>query len=211
MTGDIPLGCTCGKVRGVARDVSASNGTRLLCYCRDCQAFAFFLERAGEILDQNGGTDVFQLAPSKVEINQGSDQLRCMRLKQGGLLRWSTACCRTPIGNTLATKQAPFVGIIHSFMDHEGHGVDREAALGPIRGASFTQYARGDTSGLDGHPKAGNAMLVRMIARLLLARIRGQHLPTPFFDSESSKPSVEPHVLSADELQHVVTARDAAR
>jgi hypothetical protein len=37
-------------VRGVAREVSPSSGFRLLCYCKDCQGFARFLERA-DVLD----------------------------------------------------------------------------------------------------------------------------------------------------------------
>jgi hypothetical protein len=34
-------------VRGVASEVSPSSGFRFVCYCKDCQAFAHFLERPG--------------------------------------------------------------------------------------------------------------------------------------------------------------------
>src|SRR5262249_49832287 len=59
---DLPLRCRCGRVRGVASDVSSSSGFRFVCYCEDCQAFARFLERP-DVLDPAGGTDIFQSFP----------------------------------------------------------------------------------------------------------------------------------------------------
>jgi hypothetical protein len=38
----LPLRCRCGRVRGIASDVSPSSGFRFVCYCKDCQAFARF-------------------------------------------------------------------------------------------------------------------------------------------------------------------------
>jgi len=40
-------------MRGVASDVSPSSGFRFVCYCKDCQAFARFLERA-DVLNPAG-------------------------------------------------------------------------------------------------------------------------------------------------------------
>jgi len=51
-------------MRGVASDVSPSTGLRFVCYCKDCQAFARFLERA-DVLDPAGGTDIFQMPPAR--------------------------------------------------------------------------------------------------------------------------------------------------
>jgi len=65
-------------VRGVARAVSPSAGFRFVCYCKDCQAFARFLERP-DILDAGGGTDIFQLPPGQVTFTAGLDALRCVR------------------------------------------------------------------------------------------------------------------------------------
>ena len=115
MSQDVPLRCDCGQVRAVARGLSPSKGNRLVCYCNDCQAFAFYLDRAVDVLDEHGGTDIFQVAPCRIEILDGADQLRCIRLKERGLLRWFTACCRTPVGNTLGSIQSPFVGVILRF------------------------------------------------------------------------------------------------
>ena len=61
---DLALRCRCGHVRGIARDVSPANGFRFVCYCKDCQAFARFLERA-DVLDPAGGTDIFQMPPGR--------------------------------------------------------------------------------------------------------------------------------------------------
>ena len=45
--------CRCGRIRGIASDVSPSTGFRFVCYCKDCQACARFLERA-DVLDPAG-------------------------------------------------------------------------------------------------------------------------------------------------------------
>lgn len=57
---DLPLRCRCGHVRGVATKISPLAGFRFFCYCKDCQAFARFLDRA-DVLDATGGTDIFQM------------------------------------------------------------------------------------------------------------------------------------------------------
>jgi hypothetical protein len=91
-------------MRGVASDVSQSSGFRFVCYCRDCQAFARFLERA-DVLDPAGGTDIFQMPPARVKLVAGTDAMRCLRLSNK-VLRWYADCCRTPIANT-ATAALP--------------------------------------------------------------------------------------------------------
>ena len=114
---DLPLRCRCGRMRGVASDVSRSTGFRVVCYCKDCQAFARFLERV-DVLDPAGGTDIFQMPPGHVKLTAGTDAMRCLRLSDK-VLRWYTECCRTPIANTAARPNFPVIGLVHSFMDHE--------------------------------------------------------------------------------------------
>ena len=109
----IPLRCKCGRVRGVAMDVSRSTGFRFVCYCKDCQAFARFLERA-DVLDTAGGTDIFQMPPARVRLTEGTEAIRCLRLSDK-ILRWYTDCCRTPIANTAADSRFPLAGTIHCF------------------------------------------------------------------------------------------------
>ena len=127
---DLPLRCRCSHVRGVASDVSPSSGFRFICYCKDCQAFAHFLERL-EVLDPAGGTDIFQMSPARVKLTAGTDAVRCLRLSEKGVLRWYTDCCRTPIGNTAASPRFPVIAIVHSFMVHGADGRSRDEVLGP--------------------------------------------------------------------------------
>jgi hypothetical protein len=171
-----------------------------VCYCDDCQSFAHFLEGADRILDAHGGTDIFQLSPAKIEFTQGVEQLGCMRLTPRGMVRWYTACCRTPIGNTPATQGLPFVGWIHL-----SDGKD----LGPVRARVNARFARGDRSQLDAYDRAPFSMIFRFGKVLLGARLRGDGKRSPFFEGDSGKLRVAPHVLSDEELQRVEAARDA--
>src|SRR5512138_1141593 len=97
------LKCSCGRVKGVIADAVVANHG--VCYCRDCQAFAHFLGRPREILDERGGSDIVQVLPRWVTFTAGIGSLACMRLTPKGLLRWYAPCCNTPIGNTLATPK----------------------------------------------------------------------------------------------------------
>lgn len=211
MSTDISLKCRCGAVRGIARDVSAANGNRIVCHCADCQSFGHYLERADEILDAHGGTDIFQMAPARLEITNGADQLRCMRLTENGLRRWYVDCCKTPVGNTLGSAQLPFVGLIHSFMDHEGDGRSRDEALGPVRFRVLGREASGDRSTLDAHDGRPASLLRRLLSLWFVARLRGEHAPSPFFDSKTGATTVTPRVLTDVERDAVVASRRAAQ
>src|SRR5688572_12534539 len=105
MAADLPVRCSCGTLRAVVRGASGGRGNHVVCYCDDCQSFAHFLERADDTLDAHGGTEIYQMSPARLEIIDGADRLACVRLAPKGLLRWYAACCRTPIGNTLASRQ----------------------------------------------------------------------------------------------------------
>ncbi|MBW2282359.1 MAG: hypothetical protein JRG76_12200 [Deltaproteobacteria bacterium] len=196
-------------MRGVARGVSGERGNRLVCYCDDCQSFAYFLERPDEILDAHGGTDIFQMSPARLDLTDGLEHLACMRLRPSGMLRWYADCCRTPIGNTPASRQAPFVGLIHSCSDAP-QGTSRDDVVGPVRARVNARFARGDRARLDAHDRAPLSLIVRFVGLLLWARLRGDQSRSPFFDAQSGEPSARPRVLTADELRAVEAARDAA-
>jgi len=118
---DISLQCQCGKVRGVARACTGTSGNRVVCCCGDCQAFAEYLQCEEDILDEFGGTEIYQTSQAQVEISSGQDQLKSMRLKRKGLLRWYTGCCNTPVANTMNAGM-PFAGIFLNFMAFENSG-----------------------------------------------------------------------------------------
>jgi hypothetical protein len=174
----------------MARDVSPRTGTRVVCYCDDCQTFARYLEKETATLDERGGTDIFQLAPAQIEITSGVEQLRSMRLQPKGLIRWYAGCCKTPIGNTVS-GDVPVVGLIHNFIEGESDTLqerlrNRDQKLGPIRFYIHGKFAKETSAtgqkGQKIHDGVPPRMLMRVISKLLLAKLRGQGQPSPFFD-----------------------------
>ncbi len=188
-------------MRGTASEVSPSTGNRIICYCDDCQAFARFLERR-DVADPRGGSDIFQMAPSRVQITEGASSLRCLRLSEKGLLRWYTQCCNTPVGNTVSAK-LPFVGVIQPFMDHGVDGRSRDDVVGKPIAHVHGKFAIGGPL-----PQARNADLFRVIARSTRLMLgwwtAGKGKVSPFFDQETKLPRTIPRVLTSAE-------RDALR
>jgi hypothetical protein len=193
---DLPLRCRCGSIRGVASDVSPSSGFRFVCYCKDCQAFAHFLDRA-DVLDFAGGTDIFHMPPGRVKLTAGTDAMRCLRLSNK-VLRWYTECCRTPIANTPAGPGFPVIGIVHSFMDCAADGRTRDEMLGPPLCRIFECSAVGPLP-----PTAPGPLSVGLFARraskMLGWWVRGLGRPTPFFDDRTKAPRAVPRVLTRSE------------
>lgn len=183
--------CKCGTVRGVLHDVSS--GTRAVCYCDDCQAFANYLSTGSGILDEHGGTDIFQISPAQIEITQGIDHLACVRVTPKGGLRWYTDCCRTPIGNTMPTTVLPFIGLIHSCIDAGGRSLDD--ILGPVRWRVMGQYALGDISHLDVHERFPLSSFPAAIWKIIKWRLRGDHKRSPFFNHDTGLPIAEPQYI----------------
>ena len=190
---DVPLKCSCGEVAGTAVDVSARNGTRVMCHCDDCQAFARYLEQEDEILNENGGTDLFQIYPCQFEITKGAEKLRSLRLTPKGLLRWYTQCCNTPVANTISGK-VPFVGVIHNFMDDEG---SRDTNLGPLRSRVQGKFALSTAADVDIHPKYPIGLSMRIARKLLIGKLSGKNSPNTLFDPVG-KPLSIPSIVSSN-------------
>jgi hypothetical protein len=204
---DLPIRCTCGTLRGIVHGVSGRSGNRVVCYCDACQTFANVLGKSDSTLDAQGGTDVFQMSPARLKLTQGREHLACLRLTASGPLRWYTDCCRTPIGNTLATSRVPLVGLIHSCMDTGGSPLDEW--LGPVRARVYYRFARHE---LDPAPSAEfrrrppNAhdgipwsQFVRVASKILVWRLRGDQKRSPFFDVRTGEPVAVARVLSDDQ------------
>ena len=196
-----PLACRCGAVRGsVAPDPPFNH---VVCYCRDCQAFAQFLGRAEEVLDAHGGSDIVQMRTKNLTLTQGADRLASIRLTPRGPLRWYTTCCNTPIGNTALTPRISFVGLITACLAKEPPVA---ASFGPV-------VMRGFTSGYRGEPKPPRGSLLTLIRRLVgitfPARLDGSWRRTPFFDAASGRPVAEPRTLDSDEHARLLAAVDA--
>ena len=206
MESNVSLRCSCGDLRATVRGVSPDVGFRVICYCDDCQAFAHHLDRAPEILDPLGGTEIFQTSPARVELQRG--ELACVRLAPRGLFRWSSACCRSPIGNTLSAPSLPFVGLITCCLDAP------DTLLGPIRARVHTRFAKSPVDGAGVHSGPPYALGLRLMGRMLISRLRGEDRTSPFFDSTTGEPVSPPAVLSESEraeLYRVVQASRAGR
>jgi hypothetical protein len=194
-----PLQCRCGTLKGYVTQPGSVN--RAVCYCRDCQAFAHFLGRAGEILDANGGTDVVQTTPARLTLTQGQEMLACMRLTERGLVRWYAKCCNTPLGNTVANFKVSFVGLIHSCLESGGRSLDD--SFGPIRMWVNTKGAKRE---VPSNTMAVIGGIMRIVGMLLHARLNGSYRRTIFFSPETGAPVVTPKVLNREERDKLMQA-----
>jgi hypothetical protein len=191
MPSDISVRCKCGAVRGVAHNVSPKTVNRAVCYCHDCRAFAHWLGRE-DVMDARGGTEIVQLARARLEIIEGIDQLRCMRLTPRGLHRWYADCCKTPLGNTMPA--IPFIGIARCAFEVPPEHLD--GALGPILVANVDSAVGGARRG-EGMTIRSLVHATRLLATWTLRRLGH---PTPLFDREN-RPTVTPRILTAAERQ----------
>lgn len=165
--------------------------------------FAYFLARAGTMLDQHGGTEVVQMSQGRLHFQTGRERLACMRLTPGGILRWYAGCCDTPIGNIPPNRHLPYLSLIHACIDYAATGHTAESLLGPV---AWRVNARELSVSPGRHPGAVRAhdgipfaLLARVAFRVIGWRLRGDHRRSPFFDPLSGRPVARPHVLSAGE------------
>jgi hypothetical protein len=196
MPADLPLRCQCGRIRGVAGNVSPSSGFRFICYCRDCQAFARWLGRT-DGLDSAGGTGIFHMPPARVKLTAGLDALQCLCFSSK-VLRWYGACCRTPIANTAASPGFPVLGLINCFMDPQAGARSLDKALGPPLCRLYQASATGPLPS-DAPGPLSPGIFFRRVPKLLGWWARGLNRPTPFFDEQTKAPRAEPRVLGPGE------------
>lgn len=194
MSTTVELRCACGAVQGAVSDASPKTINRIVCYCDDCQAFAHFLER-DDLLNDRGGSDIVQVAPSRLRFTAGADKLRSMRFSEQGLFRWYTDCCKTPAGNMLYSARCPFSGIHQRMFALQGSALD--AAVGAPLGGIQGKYAIGGCPpGVDA--EAGLRLLFPCMKWLLGNAIMGRHKPSPFWTT-AGKPTTEPRILSSEQ------------
>jgi len=191
---DLPLRCRCGHVRGIANEVTPRSGFRFVCYCRDCQAFARFLQRP-DVLDQAGGTDIFHMPAGHLKLTVGTDALRCLHFS-ARVFRWYADCCKTPIANT-AGPRFPVVGLIHSFISHDVDGRSRDQVLGAPLCRLFENSAVGPLPP-NAPPPRSLGLVARRGPTLLGWWLRGLGRPHPFFD-HTNAPLSTPRVFTQSE------------
>ena len=181
--------CRCGNVQGRVSPKGLSN--RVKCYCADCQAFAHFLGNEKDILEEQGGTEIVQLAQPCVHFDKGLEHLGIMRLSPKGLLRWHTTCCNTPIGNTLANPKTVFVGLVSNILDKKSMDADFSSKVSLV-----------NTDAALGNPKPkSNGLMISLLKVLWLAvshQFGKRYLQSSFFNQEG-KPIVNPNVIPKEQ------------
>jgi hypothetical protein len=177
-------------VRGTGYDILPASNVRVVCCCDDCQAFADFLDNREQILDQFGGTDLLQLNQAQINIDTGREQLRSMRLRHKGLLRWYTGCCNTPVALTLNARM-PFTSVVSNFISEQ----DLDTSIGTTRAWVQTQHAIGVPNYPHQSAKFPIGLTLRVIARILTWKIRGKHKPSTFF-SDDGTPVAQPIIAT---------------
>jgi len=168
-------------VRGVATELSPSAGFRLVCYCKDCQAFAHFLQRT-DVLDEAGGTDIFQMPPARVTFTAGVDVLRCLRLSEKGVFRWYVFPCF----------------MTEDFMDDAAGSRSQDEALGPPLFRINEGSAIGPLPPM-APPPASFGVLAYCATKAVRWRLRGLGRPSPFFVDRTNAPRSVPRVLTQSE------------
>ncbi len=178
--------CSCGASHWHLAPKALSDGTRLKCYCKDCQAYLHHLGHADD-LDDAGGSEIFQTLPQYLDISGVGEKLAALKIKKGGATRWYTDCCNTPICNTASGPKFAFVGMLTAPADTDEH-------FGKLRGQ--VQVPSGNPTREFGMP-----YIVRKIfSRLFKARLTGSWKQNPLFDTATLQPKVEPHRLTQEEI-----------
>jgi hypothetical protein len=135
------------------------------------------------------------MAPSSVRITDGAETLSCVRLSAKGMYRWYCAGCRTPVGNTNGPR-VPFVGLIHTFMDHATDGRTRDDVLGKPIAYTRTKSAIAPVPNRDSSSLRLIGRSVRLLAKWTLT---GAGSPSPFFGDQKHEPVAEPRILTPEE------------
>ena len=188
--------CQCGKLTGEIQGKGVS--CRGVCYCADCQTFAKFLGRPGEVLDAHGGTEVVQVAQPRVAFLQGQAHLAAVRLSPKGIVRWYAACCKTPIGNTLINPKVSFFGLIHTVLDRAKLDADFGKSIARVNVHSATGSPKPKQKGLSG-------TVLRFLWIIGVTRITGKYRQSPLFNA-SGDLIVKPTILTREEREHLKAA-----
>jgi len=189
MTRTAHFSCRCGGVTGVLHEAAPETVCHLVCYCRDCRAFARHMDRMAR-LEPGGGSPLVQVLPARIEVATGQQLIACLRLSPKGLYRWHAACCGSPLANTVGTSKVPLAGMWRPlFAD--------PSVFGPVRVQGFVKSAL-PGQGAPAKDKGLLLMLGGLIKRGAAAYMAGTARRSPFFDAAGA-PVVAPHVLSAVE------------
>jgi hypothetical protein len=187
---DLEIECCCGQLRGLIRNTGPRHGSRVICYCRDCQAAAHHLGHP-ETLDEWGGTDLFITTPASMQFNTGANQLACFRFSPSAPRRWYAACCSTHIGNSFQNPSIPLISLNLACTTSRSRPV-----VGPAGRGMLVRDAHGCPTVPSHIIGMSSGVTVASLLRVLLATLRGQRGDTPFI--KDGKPVADPVMLSRE-------------
>ncbi len=189
------LSCSCGAVNGTITIPKVFN--RVICYCKDCQAFAHHLGAADRVLDDKGGTDIIQMPSAALSFDTGIEHVKCLRLSPKGLFRWYAACCNTPLSNILPNPKSAFIGILTTVLEAERLNADFGRITCVYKGNSAV-----------GEAKPGDYGLVRTILTalqiILIGRLNGTYRQSPYLKDETF--IAQPQVLTKAQRESATPA-----
>ncbi|MGX9354576.1 DUF6151 family protein [Roseobacteraceae bacterium S113] len=183
--------CRCGETRW--RVEAPKAGTRVLCFCADCQTAARHLK--ADVLTEGGGSDILQVAAHQLHVEGAA--LALMRLSPKGVFRWHTSCCNTPVANSLPFPHLSFAGVLLANRQEE------DAELPKVATVVNTVYAKG-RPGVPAKDHGLGRSVFSFFKRALAARLNGKWKDTPLFEGPPRHPVATPTILSKQE-------RNAAR
>ena len=191
------LSCRCARVKGLVLHADRCLN-RSVCYCLDCQSYAHFLDKQGEMLDADGGTGIVAARPRDVVITQGHEMVSCMSLSDSGLLRWYARCCNTALGNTHRNYKVSFVALVDACL--QGTPLVLEESFGPVQ---FRLNAKSARRPLAPMTERKLGAVWRTIGWLLKSQLGGRFRNNPFFDSRTGAPVSLPKVLMVAEREEL--------
>jgi len=191
MSNIVVLECLCGAVKGKL-NVDPGSFFHVHCLCCDCQSFASHLNSKEKILDEHGGSELFQTYPAFMEVSEGQDKIGCVQLRDKGLYRWHTTCCNMPLANTMNSSKVPFAGVSVKLMKFANEQ-EKMKILGPVTMKAFGKYSIGEMP-KDAHPKFPISYMPKIIGFMLKGLFRKMNNPSPFFNGK--EPIAKVNVLS---------------
>ncbi|MEI4194425.1 DUF6151 family protein [Roseovarius sp. E0-M6] len=185
--------CRCGTARFEINVPGRRAGSRVRCFCRDCQTAARLHEDGADMLTRAGGTDIWQTTPDRLGIVAGEDHLEVLRLSPRGTYRWHAACCGTPMANTTPRLGLPFVGIPL----RQSELPEADKVLGPVTCCAFTATARPD-AGAPLRDRGFNGAVARVMTRMAAAWISGRARHNPLRRADGA-PIAPVRIISLEE------------
>jgi len=191
----LAFACECGAVSGVVEQANPRVGDHVVCCCSDCRDLARLFGKEARILEEHGGTPLYQGRCARMHIHSGRDRLASLHMTEQATTRWYASCCATPLFNTWKTGRVPYVTTLLGNCDRVR--VDR--LLGAPIGYIFAEEATGDVGDL---PKMSMASLMRrFLSRMIKDILSGDRRRGELFDARTFEPIAQPRYLTKAEKQ----------